>query len=259
MVDNNKKLQIDLNCDLGESFGHYTLGMDAELLPLASSCNIACGMHAGDPVVMRETVRLAKAAGVALGAHPGYPDLQGFGRRDMSLSPHEVYSFVLYQVGALAGFCAAEGVALSHVKPHGQLYNRCAIDYPLAQAVAQAVKDFDNGLILVGLANGELIRAGQDIGLSVAQEFFMDRAYTDEGVLVSRALPGALIEDTDFALERVKQVIETGKVESISGKAIEVQADTICVHGDGPQAIAYVARIREELKAAGISIAPVTA
>lgn len=258
-MTDTKDLRIDLNCDLGESFGHYTLGMDAELLPLASSCNIACGMHAGDPVVMRTTVQLAKEAGVALGAHPGYPDLQGFGRRDMSLSPDEAYAFVLYQVGALAGFCAAEGVALSHVKPHGQLYNRCAVNYPLAQAVAQAVADFDSSLILVGLANGELIRAGRDAGLSVAQEFFMDRAYTDEGVLVSRALPGALIEDADFAIERVKQVIETGKLESASGSSIEIEADTICIHGDGPQAIAYVSRIRAELEAAGITIAPVSA
>ena len=259
MTDNFNNLSIDLNCDLGESFGRYTMGMDAELIPLASSCNIACGYHAGDPVVMRKTVRLAKEAGVALGAHPGYPDLQGFGRRDMSLSPDEAYSFVLYQVGALAGFCAAEGVSLSHVKPHGQLYNRCALDDSLAEAVACAIKDFDAGLVLVGLANSALIRAGQNAGLSVAQEFFMDRAYTDEGVLVARNLPDAMIEDTDFAIDRVKKVIETGKFKSISGRTIELHPDTICIHGDGPQAIAYVSRVREELEAAGIEIKPVSA
>lgn len=254
-----KSLCIDLNCDLGESFGHYTIGLDEELLPLASSCNIACGYHAGDPVVMRKTVKLAKAAGASIGAHPGYPDLQGFGRRDLSLSPDEAYAFVLYQVAALAGFCRAEEAQLAHVKPHGQLYNRCAIDYPLAKAVAQAVKDFNPELILVGLANGYLIEAGREIGLKVAQEFFMDRAYTDEGVLVSRTQEGALITDSDFAIERVKDVIETGKLESISGKIIEVQADTICIHGDNPDAIAYVGRIREELESSGIQIKPVFA
>lgn len=258
MPENVQDLRVDLNCDLGESFGHYTLGLDAELLPLASSCNIACGMHAGDPLVMRETVRLAKAANVALGAHPGYPDLQGFGRRDMNLSPDEAYAFVLYQVGALAAFCTAEGTKLHHVKPHGQLYNRCAVDPSLASAVAQAVADFDSSLILVGLANGCLIQAGIEIGLKTAQEFFMDRAYTDEGVLVSRTQAGAIIEDADFAIERVKQVIETGRVKTISGKEIEIAADTICVHGDNAQAIAYVSRIRQELEAAGITIAPLT-
>lgn len=254
-----QSLCIDLNCDLGESFGHYTIGLDEELLPLASSCNIACGYHAGDPIVMRKTVKLAKAAGASIGAHPGYPDLQGFGRRDLNLSPDEAYAFVLYQVAALAGFCHAEKARLVHVKPHGQLYNRCAIDYSLAKAVAQAVKDFNPDLVLVGLANGYLIEAGREIGLKVAQEFFMDRAYTDEGVLVSRTQDGALITDTDFAIERVKRVIETGKLESISGKTIEVQADTICIHGDNPDAIAYVGRIRRELETSGIHIKPVFA
>lgn len=249
---------IDLNCDLGESFGHYTIGLDGELIALASSCNIACGYHAGDPLVMRKTVSLAKAAGASIGAHPGYPDLQGFGRRDMSLSPDEAYAFVLYQISALAGFCTAEGTKLVHVKPHGQLYNTCALHYDLSRGVAQAVKDFNPALILVGLAGSELIRAGKEIGLTCAQEFFMDRAYTDEGVLVSRSQPGAIIEDADFAIERVIRVIQSGQLESISGKTIEVQADTICVHGDNPQAIAYVKQIRDALAAADIEIKPVT-
>lgn len=250
--------QIDLNCDLGESFGNYTLGLDSELIPLASSCNIACGQHAGDPIVMKNTVRMAKDAGIAIGAHPGYPDLQGFGRRDMNLSPEEAYSYMLYQIGALDAFCFAEDARLSHVKPHGQLYNHAAVNYDLAHALAQAVKDFDKDLVLVGLANSELIRAGRDIGLRTAQEFFMDRNYTDEGLLVARSNPQAMITDQEHAIARVKQVIEDGTVRTLSGKTIELEADTICVHGDNAQAIDYVSRIRKELLDAGIQITPVS-
>jgi len=248
---------VDLNCDLGESFGNYTIGDDATIIPLASSCNIACGMHAGDPLVMRKTVRLAKEADIAVGAHPGYPDLQGFGRRDMSLSPDEAYAFVLYQLGALQGFCQAEEVSLHHVKPHGQLYNRCAVDYELARSVAQAVKDFDDRLILVGLANGELIRAGNDVGLKTAQEFFADRNYTDNGLLQPRNQPDALIHDENVAIDRIKQAVEQGTVTTISGKTIAIVADTICVHGDSTQALLFVKRIRDELAHAGIKVAPV--
>ena len=178
--------RVDLNSDLGESFGRYTLGLDKQVIPLVTSVNVACGMHAGDPVVMRRTVKLAADAGIAVGAHPGYPDLQGFGRRNMALSPDEGYAYVLYQVGALAAFCRAEGVKLAHVKPHGQLYNRAAVDAPFAQAIAQAVADFNPDITLVALAGGELARAGKTAGLQVAQEFFADRNYTDEGP--SRAL-----------------------------------------------------------------------
>ena len=248
---------VDLNCDLGESFGRYTLGLDAEVIPLVSSCNIACGMHAGDPAVMEKTVALAAEAGIAIGAHPGYPDLQGFGRRDLNLSPEEAYAFTVYQIGALAGFCAARNVELNHVKPHGQLYNRAAVDPELAAAIARAVRDVDPELVLVGLANSELIAAGGQAGLAVAQEFFTDRNYTDEGLLVSRTRPDALITDEEFAVTRVVRVVKEGTIESVSGKIIEIQADTICVHGDNSHALEFVRRIRTALVAEGIAIEPV--
>ena len=195
--------RIDLNSDLGESFGRYTLGLDDQIIPLVSSANIACGQHAGDPVVMRKTVGMAKDAGIAIGAHPGYPDLQGFGRRDMHLSPDEAYSYMLYQIGALQAFCSAQGVQLAHVKPHGQLYNHAAIDSELAAALAQAVRDVDPKLVLVGLANSALVDEGRKLGLVTAEEFFADRNYTDEGRLVSRNDPAALIRDEEHAIERV--------------------------------------------------------
>lgn len=247
---------VDLNSDLGESFGAYAVGNDAAIIPLVSSVNIACGMHAGDPVVMRRTVRLAAETGVAIGAHPGYPDLQGFGRRDLALSPDEGYSFVLYQIGALAAFCHAVGARLHHVKPHGQLYNRCAVDTAFADAVAQAVCDADPSLVLVGLANGELVRAGRALGLSTAEEFFADRNYTDEGALVSRSLPNAIIDDEDFAVARTVRAVCEGTIESVGGATISVQADTICVHGDNERALAYVRALRAALAEAGCEIAP---
>lgn len=247
---------VDLNCDLGESFGRYTLGLDAEVIPLVSSCNVACGMHAGDPVVMGRTVAMAAEAGIAIGAHPGYPDLQGFGRRDLNLSADEAYACIVYQVGALAAFCTAQGVKLNHVKPHGQLYNRAAIDTSLAEAIAQAVFDVDPSLVLVGLANGELIRAGRAVGLAVAQEFFTDRNYTDEGVLVARSLPNALITDEEFAVKRVVRAVKEGTIESATGKTIEIQADTICVHGDNVHALEFVKRIKAALEAEGITVQP---
>ena len=202
--------RIDLNSDLGESFGRYTLGLDDQIIPLVSSANIACGQHAGDPVVMRKTVGMAKDAGIAIGAHPGYPDLQGFGRRDMHLSPDEAYSYMLYQIGALQAFCSAQGVQLAHVKPHGQLYNHAAVDSELAAALAQAVRDVDPKLVLVGLANSALVDEGRKLGLVTAEEFFADRNYTDEGRLVSRNDPAALIRDEEHAIERVKNAIREG-------------------------------------------------
>ena len=247
--------RVDLNCDLGESFGSYTLGLDDGVIPLVSSCNIACGMHAGDPLVMRQTVKKAYEAGVALGAHPGYPDLQGFGRRDLSLSPDEAYAFVLYQLGALSAVCTAAGAHLSHIKPHGQLYNRAAVDAELAAAIAQAVSDFDPKLVLVGLANGRLIDAGRDRGLTVAQEFFTDRNYTDEGTLLSRSNPAALITDENFAVQRAIRAIKEGTIESVSGTTISLCPDTICVHGDNVHALQFVKRIRAAFEAEGIQIA----
>ena len=248
---------VDLNCDLGESFGRYALGLDAEVIPLVSSCNVACGMHAGDPLVMKKTVAMAADARIAIGAHPGYPDLQGFGRRDLNLSPEEAYAFTVYQIGALAGFCAAQGVELNHVKPHGQLYNRAAVDADLASAIAQAVCDVDSELVLVGLANGKLIEAGRARGLAVAQEFFTDRNYTDEGTLVPRSRADALIADEEFAVRRAVRAVKEGTIESASGKTIAIQADTICAHGDNAHALEFVSKIRSALESEGIEIKPV--
>ncbi|WP_165247872.1 LamB/YcsF family protein [Adlercreutzia sp. ZJ141] len=245
---------VDLNSDLGESFGRYTLGLDEQVIPLVSSVNVACGMHAGDPIVMRNTVQRAAAAGTSIGAHPGYPDLQGFGRRDMKLSPDEGYAYVLYQVGAMQAFCRAVGVELAHVKPHGQLYNRCAVDRPFADAVAQAIYDADPQLVVVGLANGQLIEAARTLGMQTAQEFFTDRNYTDEGVLVPRTQENAMIVDEAFAVERVVRVVRDGTIESVNGKTITVQADTICVHGDNAHALQFVQRVREALEIAGIDV-----
>ena len=248
---------IDLNSDLGESFGRYTLGLDDQVIPLVSSVNVACGMHAGDPVVMRRTVKLAAEAGVAVGAHPGYPDLQGLGRRDIAMSPDEAYDYILYQIGALQAFCHATGARIHHVKPHGQLYNRAAVDPQLAQAVAAAVHDANLDLVLVGLANSELIRAGQAEGIRTAQEFFADRNYTDEGLLVSRKLPDAVIDDEDFAVARVVRAVKEGAIESVSGKLITVKPDTICIHGDNAHALEFAGKIRTALTEAGIEVKPV--
>ena len=251
--------RIDLNSDLGESFVRYTLGLDDQIIPLVSSANIACGQHAGDPVVMRKTVGMAKDAGIAIGAHPGYPDLQGFGRRDMHLSPDEAYSYMLYQIGALQAFCSAQGVQLAHVKPHGQLYNHAAVDSELAAALAQAVRDVDPKLVLVGLANSAVVDEGRKLGLVTAEEFFADRNYTDEGRLVSRNDPAALIRDEEHAIERVKNAIREGAVRAVTGKLGDLHPDTLCVHGDSPSARAFVSRIRQELEQDDIAIKAVGA
>ena len=248
--------RVDLNSDLGESFGRYSLGLDSEVIPLVTSVNIACGMHAGDPCVMRRTVTAAAAAGTSIGAHPGYPDLQGFGRRDMALSPDEVYAFVLYQISALAGFCKAERVKLAHVKPHGQLYNRAAKDEALAQAIAAAVHDFDPSLVLVGLAGGKLIDAGRAAGLAVAQEFFADRNYMPDGTLVPRKRDDAVIADESFAVARVVRAVQDGRIEAVDGTIIEVAADTICIHGDNVHALEFAKKIRAALTQAGVELKP---
>ncbi|MEG0375486.1 MAG: 5-oxoprolinase subunit PxpA [Raoultibacter sp.] len=258
MLAKEGTMRVDLNCDLGESFGRYALGLDEQVIPLVSSCNIACGMHAGDPIVMRKTVQLAANAGAAIGAHPGYPDLQGFGRRDLNLTPDEAYAFLVYQIGALKAFCTAQGLELAHVKPHGQLYNRSAIDTELAAALAQAVFDVDRNLILVGLANSLLIEAGRALHLATAEEFFTDRNYTDEGLLVARSNPDALISSEDKAIERVIRAVSEGSILSVTGKLIDIQPDTICVHGDNAHALEFVSRIRHALEENGIDILPVS-
>ena len=246
--------QVDLNCDLGESFGAYTIGLDDQVIPHVTSANIACGAHAGDPSVMRTTVRCAHAAGVAIGAHPGYPDLMGFGRRALAMSPDDVYASILHQVGALAAFAKAEGAQLHHVKPHGALYNAAAKDATLAQAIAQAVKDFDDQLILVGLAGSESITAAQNVGLRAASEFFADRAYQENGALVPRTLAGAVITDKQKAIERTLRAVKEGVVESETGTVIPIAADTICIHGDNPAAVAFTVEIRAALEVAGVTV-----
>ena len=246
---------IDLNCDMGESFGNYRLGNDDEILDYVSSANIACGFHGGDPGVMQKTVRMALHKGVAIGAHPGLPDLQGFGRREMSISPQETYSLVLYQLGALWAFVRAEGGQLHHVKPHGALYNMAAQRPALAEAIAEAVYKLDPGLLLYGLAGSELIKAGERIGLKTAQEVFADRSYQQDGSLTSRSLPGALITDTREAAAQVLRMVQEGKVKSLQERDIHIKADTICIHGDGPHALSFARTIRDALSEAGITIA----
>lgn len=248
-------MEIDLNCDMGESFGAYSMGNDAEILRYVSSANIACGFHAGDPHVMRKTVAAAIANNVAIGAHPSLPDLQGFGRRAMAMSVSEVYDIVLYQIAALAGFTQALGAPLSHVKAHGALYNMAAKDKPLALAIAHAVHDFDKQLVLFGLAGSEQIRAADTVGLRSASEVFADRTYQDDGSLTARTQPHAMIEDIDTAVLQVQRMVTEGKVRSVGGKDISVQADTLCLHGDQPNALLFAQRIRVELELAGVTVA----
>lgn len=247
--------QIDLNCDLGESFGAYVKGNDDDILSYVSSANIACGFHAGDPMIMKETVSKAIAKGVAIGAHPSTPDLVGFGRRKMDISPEEVYATVLYQVGALQGFAQAEGVQLHHVKPHGALYNMAAENPTLAEAIALAIHRLDPGLILYGLAGSELIKAGQKLGLPTASEVFADRTYQDDGTLTSRTARHALVTDAGEAAERVMRMIRDGKVTAVSGKDIAIKAQTVCIHGDGAHALTFAKAIYQRLQMAGIQLA----
>lgn len=249
--------RIDLNADLGESFGAWTQGQDADLLKLVTSANIACGFHGGDPGVMADTVSLAVARGVAIGAHPGWPDLQGFGRRSMAVSPRETHDLVLYQLGALAAFAKAAGTRLAHLKPHGALYHQAAADSALAEAVAAAVRAFDPGLILVGPADSCLIRAGQVAGLAVAREGFADRRYEADGSLTPRTRPDALIHDDGEALAQVLSMIERGELIARDGTLIPMPVDTLCIHGDNPRALALARRLRRELEDRGISVAPV--
>ncbi len=248
---------IDLNCDMGEGFGAWEMGEDAALLDYASSANIACGFHAGDPGTMHRTVKLAIEKGVAVGAHPSLPDLQGFGRRRMHVSAQEVYDMVLYQIGAMDGFAIACGGRLAHVKAHGALYNMAARDLSLAQAIAKAVRDFNDSLILFGLSGSELIRAGETAGLKTASEVFADRSYEADGSLTPRTQAGATIGDVDAAIARVRRMIREGKVRSRQGEDVEVRADTLCIHGDEPGAVEFARCIRAALEADGIRLAAV--
>lgn len=245
-------MKIDLNCDLGESFGRYTLGLDAEVLPYVTSANIACGFHAGDPTVMAATVVLAEKNQVALGAHPGLPDLVGFGRRKMQITPAQAQADVQYQVGALAAF--SKNGKLHHVKPHGALYNMAAQDYELARGICLGIKAVDPTLILVGLANSQLIKAAQDIELPCAQEVFADRNYLADGSLVPRSQPNALITDEQTAVDRTVKMIQTQSVTAIDGQQVALKPDTVCVHGDGAKAVAFVQKIYAALLAADIEV-----
>lgn len=249
-------LRIDLNCDVGESFGRYELGDDAGVLPHVTSANIACGLHAGDPSVMRRTVRLAARCGVAVGAHPGFPDLAGFGRRELHATPDEIEDLVLYQVSALAGVVAAEGGRLRHVKPHGALYNMASRDRALADAVARAVAAVSPRPTLVGLSGGRLLDAGRAAGLEVASEAFADRAYEASGALRPRSRPAAVVHDPAVVVERVVRMIRDGVVVAATGEQVGVRADTVCIHGDTPGAAALAAAVRSGLEAAGVKVAP---
>ncbi|WP_422121939.1 LamB/YcsF family protein [Planococcus sp. X10-3] len=246
-------LKVDLNCDMGESYGVYKLGQDEEILNYVSSANIACGFHAGDPATMRKTVRMALEKDVAIGAHPGFQDLQGFGRRNLQLSAMEIYELVVYQIGALSGFVHAEGGLLQHVKAHGALYNMAAKDAVYAEAIAEAVYDVNPALILYGLAGSELITAGNDIGLRTASEVFADRSYERDGSLTPRSEPNALITDADEAIARVIRMVRDNKVVTVRGTDIELKADTICIHGDGVNALAFAEKISKSLRAADIA------
>jgi 5-oxoprolinase (ATP-hydrolysing) subunit A len=242
---------------MGESFGNYSLGKDQELLEFVTSASIACGYHAGDPSVMRATVHHALSRGVAIGAHPGYRDLQGFGRRFMSISPGEVLDMVVYQLGALNAFVRAEGESMRHVKAHGALYNAAVVDGDLADAIARAVHSVDPSLILFGLSGSELIAAGEAVGLPTASEAFADRTYQGDGTLTPRTHPDALIVEPEQAVRQTIRLAKEGRVRSQSGNDVEVQADTICIHGDGPHALQFARSIREGLEAAGIEVKPV--
>ena len=248
---------IDLNCDLGESFGAYRIGMDEQVLPLMTSANVACGWHAGDPGVMGRTVSLAVKNGVGVGAHPGYPDLAGFGRRSMDCSVAEVRDYVIYQMGALQAFCAANGTRLQHVKPHGALYNTIARRPDLARAVAEAIARVDAGarwVALAGPAAEELTRIGEEFGVSVVLEAFPDRAYTADGALQPRSEPGAVIADADAAADRAVRMATEGQVVAVDGSRIDLKPGTLCVHGDNPHALDLVRTIRRALETAGVTL-----
>jgi len=245
---------IDINCDLGEGFGNYQMPNDEILFDYISSANIACGFHAGDASVMQQSVQLAHKKGVAIGAHPGLQDLQGFGRREMKISASEVYQITLYQIGALYAFVKAAGAKLHHVKPHGALYNMAAKDALLATALAQAVHDFDPHLIFYGLSGSEMIKAAEKLGLKTASEVFADRTYQDDGSLTPRSHKEALIQTQEESIRQVLRMIKHKEVISLNQKTVKIKADTLCIHGDGTHAVDFAKRIHERLVNEGIQI-----
>jgi UPF0271 protein len=245
---------VDLNADLGESFGAWHMGDDARLLEVVSSANVACGFHAGDPGTIRATVQQAVRQGVAVGAHPSLPDLAGFGRRRMDVTPGEVYDMVLYQVGAIAAFAKAAGARLHHVKAHGALYNMAATDRSLAMAIVAAVRDFDADLVLYALAGSSMVDAAESVGLAVAGEVFADRAYRSDGTLVPRSQEGALIADEPKAVAQALDMVRDRRVLAIDGTWVAVRADTVCVHGDSPGAVALAVALKRALDAEGLQL-----
>jgi UPF0271 protein len=247
-------MRIDLNADVGESFGPWPMGDDARLIPLVTSINVACGFHAGDPLTIERTVKLAFRHGIVVGAHPGYPDLAGFGRRDMEMPPQELEAAVLYQVAAVAGFARAAGTELRHVKPHGALYNRAARDAAVAEPVARAVARVSTALVLVGPPGSVLLDAGVAVGLPTAAEAFADRAYEPDGSLRSRSLPGALLTDSEAVAHQALTIARDGRVTALDGSTIRLRADTICLHGDTPGAVRHARAVRAALEAAGVEI-----
>lgn len=247
---------IDLNCDMGESFGNYILGQDEKVIKYITSSNIACGFHAGDPNVMRFTVKLAKENNVAIGAHPGFPDLMGFGRRRMDLSSEEIKNMMIYQIGALQAIAHFEGMSLKHVKPHGALYNMMVNDEILGTSVVEAILGIDKNLILVALPNTKIIDIAKKMGLRVAREGFADRAYNSDGTLVKRSIEGSVIHDAEIITERVVRMIKEQEIESIDGKFFNLQIDTICLHGDNENALNIIKEIRKVLEREGIKIKP---
>lgn len=246
---------IDLNCDMGESFGAWKMGNDEAVMPFVTSANIACGFHAGDPATMRKTVATALQHGVALGAHPGLPDLAGFGRRAMAMAPEEVYDLVVVQVGAMAAVAKTQGARLHHVKAHGALYNMASSQVDIAEAIAAAVRDVDDSLILYALANSVQVHAARDAGLSVAQEVFADRSYQGNGMLTPRNQPGAMITDVQQASAQVLQMVKQGTVTALDGTVVAVSADTLCLHGDQPGAVEFARHIRQALQDERVDIA----
>ncbi|MFI5230358.1 MAG: LamB/YcsF family protein [Gemmatimonadales bacterium] len=251
--------RVDLNCDMGESYGAFTVGADDAVFPYITSANVACGFHGGDPSVMRTTVTRAKERGVAVGAHPSLPDLVGFGRRTMDVTPDEVYDLVVYQVGALLGVARAAQVPMQHVKAHGALYNMAAANGPLADAIARAVRDVDPALVLFGLPGSHLVRAGEALGLRSAGEGFADRNYMPDGSLVSRRRPDAQVHDAGEAVRRAVRMVRERKVTAVDGNDIDLRVDTICIHGDGPHAAEFARSLRAGFESAGIAVRPVGA
>jgi len=246
---------IDLNCDMGESYGAWKMGADAEIMPWITSANIACGFHAGDPATIRKTVRLAVDNGVAVGAHPSLPDLMGFGRRVMRISPQDMYDLVIYQAGAVEAFARAAGVKLHHVKCHGALYNMAVNDEALSDAMVRAVQDLGSGLILYALSGSKTLAMGKKAGVRVAGEVFADRGYADDGTLAPRDRPGGLIEDPDASVKQVLGMVGEGYVTSLGGKRVTVSADTLCLHGDQPGAVLFAQTLRKVFVEKGIDVA----